>query len=286
VKINQILLLIVLFPSVLLGQDFKISGNWTGILTDTADKSAVSYPVILQIKALGNSATGIFRVEKNGSFYQYEVNGDYTNIKDFSLQSGSKPKLTCKGCPSFPFHFRFTYDDSSGYTKGVFESDDKDLAKTTLIMEKDPAPYQLGSSLLFDAYFAKRFGYAVRLGISSKERRKQELKTFQFESIYFAYDRFELDPSYHAYLKRVAKVVLGHSDLRIKITGNTDGDGSNEYNVHLSEQRAMVIQSFLNQCGVSVDRIVIEYVGESKPIDRNDTESGKQKNRRVEICFI
>jgi len=286
VKIPLILLAMVLIPWTAKGQDFKISGNWTGILTDTFNKSLNSYPVILQVKAIGNSATGVFRIEKNGNFYQYVVNGDFSNLKDFSLQSASKPSSFCKGCATFPFQFSFKYDDSSGYVIGGFTSEDPDLIGKTLVMEKDPTTYELGKALLFDPYFAKRFAYNIRMGISSKERRKQELKTFQFEPIYFAYDRYELDSSYHNYLKRVAKVVLGHSDLRIKITGNTDGDGSNAYNIHLSEQRAKVIQAYLKQCGVSVDRIVIEYVGETNPIDRNDNEQGKQRNRRVEICFI
>jgi outer membrane protein OmpA-like peptidoglycan-associated protein len=84
----------------------------------------------------------------------------------------------------------------------------------------------------------------------------------------------------------MARVVDGHSDLRIKVTGHTDGDGSDEYNINLSKRRAEAIVNYFASLGLSKDRIVIDFKGEKEPIDRNDTPEGKQHNRRVDFSFI
>jgi outer membrane protein OmpA-like peptidoglycan-associated protein len=84
----------------------------------------------------------------------------------------------------------------------------------------------------------------------------------------------------------MARVVDGHSDLRIKVTSHTDGDGSDAYNIELSKKRAEAIVNHFVSLGLSKDRIVIDFKGEKEPIDNNNTPEGKQKNRRVDFSFI
>ena len=57
-------------------------------------------------------------------------------------------------------------------------------------------------------------------------------------------------------------------------------------NLILSKKRAEAVALYLNQRGVQMDRLVIQYFGEEKPIYNNDTEEGRQKNRRVEMTII
>jgi outer membrane protein OmpA-like peptidoglycan-associated protein len=107
-----------------------------------------------------------------------------------------------------------------------------------------------------------------------------------FQPIYFDYDQAIIRSEYTDFLKRMIRVVNGHSDLRIKVTGHTDSDGSDAYNVELSKKRAQALIDFFVTNGLSRDKIEVEFKGESAPIDSNKTPQGKQRNRRVDFAFI
>lgn len=264
----------------------KISGCWSGILGDSSNNFLTYYPVVLQIQALDNKAKGTFRIEKDHQFIQFEVNGTFDKTSFIPLKSSKKPLLSSKGFTMNEFSFTLRYLDSSGYYVGNFSSSDPNLNGFKLILDKENSSINLGNTLLFDSYFGPRFLHDFSLGLSSKEKRKQELKSFVFQPIYFPYDEWSLSSNYYSYLNKVAKIVLSHSDLRIKILGNTDGDGSETYNLDLSQKRAETIKDYLIKKGISSSRIQLEFNGESKPASSNFTEEGKQKNRRVDICFI
>jgi outer membrane protein OmpA-like peptidoglycan-associated protein len=82
------------------------------------------------------------------------------------------------------------------------------------------------------------------------------------------------------------RMVKSHSDLRILITGHTDSDGSDAYNIELSKRRAAALVRFFEKNGLAKSRVEIDFKGEKEPVDRNDTDTGKQKNRRVDFRFI
>jgi OOP family OmpA-OmpF porin len=131
-----------------------------------------------------------------------------------------------------------------------------------------------------------RFNSDLENGLSSPTKRLEELKAFKFESVYFDYGKDVLKEEYKNYLLKMIKMVKSHSDLRIKITGHTDADGSDRYNNKLSKRRSEAIILFFEANGLRRDRIVTDYKGEKKPIDNNKTEDGKRKNRRVDFEFI
>jgi OOP family OmpA-OmpF porin len=81
-------------------------------------------------------------------------------------------------------------------------------------------------------------------------------------------------------------MVKSHSDLRIKITGHTDADGSDRYNEKLSQKRAKALIQFFENNGLEKSRVVIDFKGEKQPVDSNKTPEGKQRNRRVDFTFI
>jgi len=123
-------------------------------------------------------------------------------------------------------------------------------------------------------------------GLSSPEKRIEELKQFSFEPVYFDYDKHEIKSEYHEQLNKIKKIVLSHSDLRILVIGHTDSDGSNRYNRSLSKRRAESIIRFFTSKGLRRDRIVIDFKGETVPIESNATSEGKSRNRRVDFKFI
>jgi len=81
-------------------------------------------------------------------------------------------------------------------------------------------------------------------------------------------------------------MILSHSDLRILVIGHTDSDGSDHYNKSLSKRRAESIIQFFTNSGLRRDRIVIDFKGESSPVESNKTTEGRSRNRRVDFRFI
>ncbi len=68
----------------------------------------------------------------------------------------------------------------------------------------------------------------------------------------------------------------------IRVEGRTDRRGSDEYNMELSNRRANAVKELLVQRGVAGNRIEVFGFGKTMPVVSNDTEAGRQRNRRVE----
>ena len=90
---------------------------------------------------------------------------------------------------------------------------------------------------------------------------------------------------YHNFLDSIAKFLQDHPSLVAMISGHTDNKGTESYNLILSSKRAAVVAAYLIQNGASDGRVSSDGFGSAKPIVANDTESGRRKNRRVEILI-
>ena len=90
------------------------------------------------------------------------------------------------------------------------------------------------------------------------------------------------------YASQIEKIYtyLKNNNKRIKIVGHTDLTGSKSSNYALSKQRAIIVKKKLIQLGVNVNRIILEGQGEDSPIASNDTQQGREQNRRVEILIL
>jgi outer membrane protein OmpA-like peptidoglycan-associated protein len=99
----------------------------------------------------------------------------------------------------------------------------------------------------------------------------------------FATDSTVVKPGLHSELDRIAGVIMEYPQTMIRIEGHTDSTGSETYNQDLSERRAGNVRNLLAQRGVSYNRMQVIGYGESMPVASNDTEAGRQMNRRVEI---
>lgn len=89
-------------------------------------------------------------------------------------------------------------------------------------------------------------------------------------------------------LGEVAAIIVRYPDLgRVEVGGHTDSQGSDSYNLGLSEQRAAAVRTWLVERGsVPPERLTSVGYGETKPIDTNKTPQGREKNRRVEFRLI
>jgi outer membrane protein OmpA-like peptidoglycan-associated protein len=94
-----------------------------------------------------------------------------------------------------------------------------------------------------------------------------------------------LRPTAREKLARVAGIVAGHPGLKLDVEGHTDSVGSDVYNQTLSEQRATSVRDYLTQSGMAQEAVTMKGLGEGTPVASNDTNEGRQQNRRVEIVI-
>jgi outer membrane protein OmpA-like peptidoglycan-associated protein len=101
--------------------------------------------------------------------------------------------------------------------------------------------------------------------------------------VLFATGSANLKPTARERLAKVAGILIAYPDIHVEVDGYTDNTGSPLLNERLSQERAASVQSYLTQQGVPASSIAIHGFGEANPIASNDTASGRQQNRRVEL---
>ncbi len=104
------------------------------------------------------------------------------------------------------------------------------------------------------------------------------------ETIGFAHGKAEIEPASMDLLDAVAKILTTTMSIsKLTIEGHTDTTGEPAANQPLSEERALAVKKYLESRGVDPQRLESRGFGSSQPVDTNDTEEGRAKNRRVEF---
>ena len=104
------------------------------------------------------------------------------------------------------------------------------------------------------------------------------------ETIQFEHGKADIDPRSTDLLDQVAEILKTTSTIaRLTIEGHTDTTGEPAANQPLSEARALAVKKYLEGKGVSSSRLESKGYGSEHPLDTNDTEDGRAKNRRVEF---
>ena len=107
------------------------------------------------------------------------------------------------------------------------------------------------------------------------------------ERVEFENASAKIRPSSEAVLSAVLDVMKAHPEfVKLGVEGHTDNHGGSAYNQHLSLQRAAAVVNWLVSHGVSRERLSARGFGPDKPIDTNDTDEGRQNNRRVEFHIL
>ena len=109
---------------------------------------------------------------------------------------------------------------------------------------------------------------------------------FVLKNVEFDVGKATLRPQSHATLNHLIEYLKRKSSVHIEIAGFTDNIGTQTENQKLSLERARSIFNFLHQNGIGEHRMTIKGYGDSQPITENNTEEGRQKNRRIEITII
>jgi outer membrane protein OmpA-like peptidoglycan-associated protein len=103
--------------------------------------------------------------------------------------------------------------------------------------------------------------------------------------VLFDFGKATLRPEAREKLAKVSGILLAYPSLKVRVEGNTDNVGSDEFNQILSEKRAGAVRDYLVAQNVNPDNLTAIGYGKSRPIAGNDTAAGRQQNRRVEMVL-
>jgi OOP family OmpA-OmpF porin len=107
------------------------------------------------------------------------------------------------------------------------------------------------------------------------------------EKVQFEYNSSKILEESHSLLDEVASVIKENDFIKkIQVEGHASSEGADDYNMRLSDARAKAVREYLVGAGVPADKLVAKGFGETKPIVSNDTEEGREQNRRVEFNIL
>jgi len=108
-------------------------------------------------------------------------------------------------------------------------------------------------------------------------------KTYTLDNVYFDTGKSTLRQESFKELNELAEFMKLKSSLVIEIAGHTDNVGKPDSNLKLSQDRANSVRDYLIRKGIKPDRVTAKGYGDTQPVANNNTDDGKQKNRRTEV---
>lgn len=148
-------------------------------------------------------------------------------------------------------------------------------------VEKFGADFDFGVFEVPAAKGAIHFKHTFQIAVVEKYVRNYTLENVHFDS-----GSFEIKKESEKALKELLGALQSNPKMRIEIAGHTDNIGEDKANMKLSQQRADAILKWLVKNSISAQRLLAKGYGEVHPIADNDTEKGRQKNRRTEVKVI
>lgn len=280
---------ICIFFTKTLAQSF-FEGTWQGIVQQNGmtNKKSVAFWLNITINETTGDIIGQSRCETPfKSFYALktikgklkENNGFFFEEIMLGNQQNEGNNYWCL------YNSGLTYNDSTGYLSGNFLSKDCRSNSGKIILFK--SKYKMSESDTTSKYhsWVTNFENDLKRGWNAYYVRDKSMRNFEIKPVYFSHDKDIIHNNAQIYLKQMVNVVMSHSDLRIRIVGHTDSNGTNSYNINLSQRRADNVKDLLVLYGLPSDRVEIEFRGENDPAASNFTLIGKQLNRRVDFEF-
>ena len=108
----------------------------------------------------------------------------------------------------------------------------------------------------------------------------------ELQGVHFDFDKATLRPEAKVILNEAAALLEKHERVVVEVAGHTDSVGTDAYNQGLSERRANAVRDYLVEKGIRASRLTARGYGESRPVASNDTDAGRQENRRVELVVM
>lgn len=104
--------------------------------------------------------------------------------------------------------------------------------------------------------------------------------------VYFDTNKYNINTASQQSLNKLINVFKEYPDTNILVVGHTDSQGSEEYNMTLSKNRAYAVSNYLSSNGISSGRLTTNWFGETQPLHDNATAEGRAKNRRVNVAIL
>ena len=263
--------------------DAPVSARWLK-LSITANGGHARYTELMEFRGLG-VPTGEEARE------QTRVSGTYeTNWNPFFLIVEGN---TIRGC--------YDYDDGvfDGYAAGSFLNIEwrefgPQIGKAALAIVEDGSQfngfwYEDGelrgtwTGTRTDSSREPACAANLRTGSNQVKLALDQTGRAVLYGIYFDYDSDVLKPESEPTLNNLLDWLRDNPEASVVFDGHTDADGSDEYNVRLSERRAQSVVAWMSQDGIAAERLAAVGYGESRPVADNRSAQGKALNRRVEV---
>lgn len=106
------------------------------------------------------------------------------------------------------------------------------------------------------------------------------------DNIYFDFDMATLRPESINQLSKIVQFLEDNNKVKIELDGHTCSIGREDYNKDLSEERALAVKQYLIKNGISEKRLTSFGFGETQPVDSNQSDEGRERNRRVEFVIM
>ncbi|MBD3655174.1 MULTISPECIES: OmpA family protein [Marinobacter] len=116
--------------------------------------------------------------------------------------------------------------------------------------------------------------------------KTDQKQTVVLRGVTFEFNSNRLTANAKDILVRAGDALKGQPDMKVELAGHTDSVGAEAYNQQLSQQRADAVRDYLIDLGVEPDQLTARGYGESQPIRSNDTDEGRERNRRVEFNVV
>ncbi len=117
------------------------------------------------------------------------------------------------------------------------------------------------------------------------QKLADEIRNFEAENIYFAFDRSDLTDESKSALREKGNWLRANGDYSVNISGNCDERGTAEYNLALGERRAHAAKKFLMGLGISENRLATISYGEERPVDPGHNDEAWTKNRNDQFTL-
>jgi len=128
-------------------------------------------------------------------------------------------------------------------------------------------------------------GVKENFGCPPITQQEAEVLKKAFDNLEFTTGKSTIRSTSYPSLNELADLLKKKPEYKLLIEGHTDNVGKRSSNMTLSKNRANAVKNYLVKKGVPADRFVVKYYGPDKPIADNDTEEGRQRNRRVEMTL-
>ncbi len=169
----------------------------------------------------------------------------------------------------------------------------KSNSKTGSFLVSLPSGKNYGIAVEAENYLFHSENFNIPEGNGYQEYYKEVLlntiavgKGIVLKNIFFDFDKATLRDESIPELNRLILLLKDVPTMTIEISGHTDSKGSDTYNQTLSENRAKSVVDYIIKQGINSKRLRHKGYGESKPIDTNDTDEGRQNNRRTEFKIL